>query len=125
MVAFGSNASVELSRHVGFTPSRPGEFHPEPLTEPDLILSASSGSCHRGKATAFRRNRGLLPLPAGLGWPIPTTVARPLRSTGITLASSLLRDGPPLPDASVLSASRLLPLVPFPLASPSRFSRSM
>src|ERR1700727_1681523 len=38
-VSFGSNASVELSWHVGFTPSRPGEFHPEPLTEPDLILS--------------------------------------------------------------------------------------
>ena len=27
-------------------PSRPGEFHPEPLTEPDLILSHHSGSCH-------------------------------------------------------------------------------
>jgi pimeloyl-ACP methyl ester carboxylesterase len=31
-----------------------------------LDTLASSGSCHRGKATAFRRNRGLLPLPAGL-----------------------------------------------------------
>ena len=32
--------------------SRPGEFHPEPLTELDLIL-ASYGSCHRAKAAAF------------------------------------------------------------------------
>ena len=33
-------------------PSRPGEFHPEPLTDPDLSLS-TSGSCHRAKAAAF------------------------------------------------------------------------
>src|SRR5215471_17669055 len=40
-------------------------------------------------------------------------------------ASSLLRGSPPLTGASVLSASRLAPLVPFPLASPCRFSRSV
>src|SRR5262249_57104327 len=40
-------------------------------------------------------------------------------------ASTLLRGSPPLPGASVLSASRLAPLVPFPLASPARFSRSV
>ena len=39
-------------------------------------------------------------------------------------ASSLLPGSPPLAGASVLSASRLEPLVPFPLASPARFSRS-
>ena len=48
-----------------------------------------------------------------------------LRSTSITLASSLLRSSPPLTGASVLSALRLAPLVPFPLASPRRFSRSV
>jgi len=37
----------------------------------------------------------------------------------------LLRSSPPLTGASVLSASRLEPLVPFPLASPCRFSRSI
>src|SRR5713101_6982205 len=37
----------------------------------------------------------------------------------------LLRGSPPLSGASVLSASRLEPLVPFPLASPVRFSRSV
>src|SRR6202171_5670038 len=40
-------------------------------------------------------------------------------------ASTLLRGTPPLSGASVLSASRLEPLVPFPLASPARFSRSI
>src|SRR5262245_26630067 len=38
--------------------------------------------------------------------------------------SPLLRSSPPLAGASVLSASRLEPLVPFPLPSPARFSRS-
>jgi hypothetical protein len=49
----------------------------------------------------------------------------PLRSTTITAASSLLRGSPPLSGASVLSASRLEPLAPFPLSSPARFSRSV
>jgi hypothetical protein len=39
-------------------------------------------------------------------------------------ASSLLRSSPPLGSASVLSASRLEPLVRFPLTSPTRFSSS-
>src|SRR5437899_12712013 len=52
-------------------------------------------------------------------------MARSLRSTGITPASSLQRASPPLSGASVLSASRFEPLVPFPLASPARFSRSV
>src|SRR6266851_10465476 len=47
-------------------------------------------------------------------------MARSLRSAGITPASSLLRSSPPLPGASVLSASRLEPLAPFPLASPDQ-----
>src|SRR5258707_14000240 len=34
-------------------PSRPGEFHPEPLTDPDL-----TGSCHRVKAAAFHSTSG-------------------------------------------------------------------
>ncbi|MGD0026137.1 MAG: ATP-binding protein, partial [Xanthobacteraceae bacterium] len=36
-------------------PSRPGEFHPEPLTESGRDTLVSSGSCHRVKAAAFRR----------------------------------------------------------------------
>src|SRR5260370_20920435 len=40
-------------------------------------------------------------------------------------ASSLLRGSAPLSGASVLSASRLEPFAPFPLASPAKFSRSV
>ena len=40
-------------------------------------------------------------------------------------ASSLLQGSAPLSGASVLSASRLAPLAPFPLPSPARFSRSV
>ena len=63
-------------------PSRPREFHPEPLTEPDLILSH-----HPARAIARR-----LPPSAelsGSSWfdpvgPCSTAMTHPLRSTGIT-----------------------------------------
>src|SRR6267154_6226384 len=96
-------------------PSRPGEFHPEPLTDPDLNLSI-----HPARVTARRLPPSAEPSgsprysPVG---PSSTAMTRPLRSTSITLASSLLRGSPPLSGASVLSASRLEPLVLFPLAS--------
>ena len=102
-------------------PSRPEEFHPEPLTDPDVILSH-----HPARATVRRLPPSveLRSLPVA-GWSDSTSVTRPLRSASITPASSLLRGGPPLSGASVLSASRLAPLVPFPLESPARFSRSV
>src|SRR6202021_3996136 len=103
-------------------PSRPGELHPEPLTDPDLTLSR-----HPARATARRlppsvENWRLLLLPVGS---LPTAMTCLLRSTSITPASSLLQGSPPLSGASVLSASRLEPLAPFPLTSPARFSRSI
>src|SRR4029077_11727915 len=102
-------------------PSRPGELHPEPLTDPDLILSH-----HPARATVRRPPPSVrCACPPVAGCPDPTSVTRSLRSTGITPASSLLRSSPPLSGASVLSASRLEPLAPFPLASPVRFSRSV
>jgi len=52
-------------------------------------------------------------------------MTHPLHSSPITGPSSLLRGSPSLFGASVLSALRLEPLVPFPLASPARFSRSV
>ena len=64
-------------------------------------------------------NVGLLPLPVV---PTLTAVTHPHRSTSITPASSLLRGSPPLADASLLSASRWEPLVPFRLPSSDRFS---
>src|SRR5262245_30173249 len=97
-------------------PSRPREFHPEPLTEPDLILSH-----HPARAIARRLPPSVE--PSGSSWfdkvgPSSTAMTHPLGSTSITLASSLLQGSPPLTGASVLSASRLEPLGPFPLASP-------
>jgi hypothetical protein len=55
---------------------------------------------------------GLLPLPVD---PIRMAMACFLRSAAITPASSLLRSSPSLSGASVLSASRLSALAPFPL----------
>src|ERR1035437_3550794 len=91
-------------------PSRPGELHPEPLTDSGREPLDSSGSCHRAKAAALTQANGDDPPPSLHGhYP----------------ASTLLRGSPPLSGASVLSASRLEPLAPFPLASPARFSRSI
>jgi hypothetical protein len=53
------------------------------------------------KATAFHPNMRAHPVPVG---PIRMLVTHPLRSTIITIASSLLRGSPPLIDVSVLSA---------------------
>src|ERR1700730_6695758 len=53
--------------------------------------------------------------------PRPVVAAGPGRQS----RCELLRGSPPLSGASVLSSSRLEPLVPFPLASPARFSRSV
>lgn len=60
-------------------PSRPREFHPEPLAAPDMNLD-SSGSCHRTKAAAFYRLSGSSCLSVG---PIQRGDDRPLRSTDI------------------------------------------
>src|SRR5580704_17016726 len=102
-------------------PSRPAEFHPEPLTEPDLILSR-----HPARATARRLPPSIEHrVPPVAGCPAPNG-DDPLPSLhGHYPASTLLRSSPPLAGASVLSASRFEPLVPFPFASPSRFSRSI
>ena len=64
-------------------PSRPGEFHPEALTDSGREPLDSSGSCHRMKATAFRQDQRFLPFPVDLS--IPTPVTCPRRSPGITL----------------------------------------
>ena len=84
-------------------PSRPREFHPEPLTDPDLILS------HHPARAIDRRlppSVGCQALPVA-SWPDPTSMTRPLRSSPITGPSSLLRVGPPLCPASLLSPSQI------------------
>src|ERR1700674_3219970 len=117
------NVLTGWPNYEGALPSRPGEFHPESLTEPDLILSH-----HPARAIARR----LPPSAESSGssrilpsWPMLNGDDPPPLLRGHYPASSLLRGSPPLSGASVLSASRLEPLVLFPLASPARFSRSV
>ena len=39
VIFWGIGAAIALRIFFALMPSRPGEFHPEPLTEPDLSLS--------------------------------------------------------------------------------------
>jgi hypothetical protein len=64
------------------TPSRPGDLHPEPLTDPDVNLSIHPARATTEKAAAFRLDKELLRLPVDS---IPTWVTCPLRSAGVTL----------------------------------------
>jgi hypothetical protein len=103
-------------------PSRPGEFHLGPLTDSGRDTLASSGSCHRLKAAAFRQDMRLFRFPVDR---ISASMTHPLRSTSITPASSLLRGGPPLYRRIATFSLADEPLVPFRLASPDRFSSSV
>ena len=101
----------------------PGNFTLSPSQIPYVNLSI-----HTARVTARRLPPSAEPSGSSRFYPVgpsSTAMTCPLRSTSITLASTLLRGSPPLSGASVLSASRLEPLAPFPLASPARFSRSI
>jgi hypothetical protein len=86
-------------------PSRPGEFHPQPLTEPDVSLSTyPARATHRRLPPSAATSGFLLEFPVD---PIGRNASDPLPSLhGHYPASSLLRSSPPLFGASVLSASR-------------------
>jgi hypothetical protein len=93
-------------------PSGPGEFHPRPLTDPDVTVSG-----HPARATP-RRPAGRPRTPTGSS---RCRLARRRRAgdpppslPGSYPSSSLLRGGPPLTGASVLSASRVRRLGLFP-----------
>jgi hypothetical protein len=103
-------------------PSRPGEFRPEPPHRTVRMNREVPRLVPPHEGCRLPLFIGFLPLPVD---PIQMAMACFLRSAGITPASSLLQSSPPLTGASVLSASRLAPLAPFPLASPCRFSRSI
>src|SRR6476660_8767990 len=103
-------------------PSRPGEFHPEPLTDPDVILSH-----HPARATARRLPPSVenFKAPPVAGWLAPNVGDLPpslhehytrfITSTG--QSAPLRRIG-----TFSLAGS---PLVLSPLASPARFSSSV
>jgi hypothetical protein len=103
-------------------PSRPGVFHPEALTDPDMNLSI-----HPARATARRlppsaKTSRFLPFPVDLSF--PTSVACPRRSTGITLLLHYHGQSAPSERIGTFSLG-VLPLAPFPLPSPARFSSSV
>jgi len=55
----GFSRSAVLDQRLSGLPSRPGEFHPEPLTDPDLILSHHPARAIEGCRLPL--NEGLLP----------------------------------------------------------------
>src|SRR5499427_2235330 len=62
-------------------PSRPGEFHPEPLTEPDVILSHHPARVTARRLPPFAERSGSSRFdPVG---PSSTAMTCPLCSTGI------------------------------------------
>ena len=63
-------------------PSRPGEFHPESLTDPDVILSHHPARVITPRLPPFAEPSGSSRFdPVG---PCSTAMTHPLRSTGIT-----------------------------------------
>src|SRR6202051_3220400 len=85
-------------------PSRPGEFHPEPLTDPDLILSHHPARVIARRLPPSAESSGSSRLPS---CPELNGDDLPPSLHGHYPASTLLRSSPPLSGASVLSASRL------------------
>src|ERR1700721_138692 len=104
-------------------PSRPGEFHPEPLTDPDLNLSI-----HPARITARRLPPSAEPSgssrfdPVG---PCSTAMTCPLCSTGITPLHHYYGAVRPSPAHRRIGTFGLTvgAACAFPLASPARFSR--
>src|SRR6478736_6322453 len=85
-------------------PSRPGEFHPEPLTDPDVNLSI-----HPARVTARRLPPSAE--PSGSSWYHPvdsssTAMTCPLCSTGITPLHRYYRAVRPSPAPSLFDTAR-------------------
>src|SRR6516225_1528773 len=75
-------------------PSRPGEFHPEPLTDPDVILSHHPARATERRPPPSVEKSGLFLLSVG---PLSTSVTCPLCSTGITPLPGYYRAVRPCP----------------------------
>jgi hypothetical protein len=60
-------------------PSRPGDLHPEPLTDPDMTLSRHPARAVRERLSPFIQVGGFLPLPVDPTWIGPPTPFAPLR----------------------------------------------
>ena|GEM_PF-1792359 len=103
------------------TPSRPGEFHPEPLTDPDVNLSIHPARATPEKAAAFRQDKEFLRLPVDS---IPTWVTCPLRSAGVTLLPRYYETVRPCP-ADQYFRPRGVSACAFSLGTAGRFSSSV
>ena len=60
-------------------PSRPGELHPEPLTDPDRTIAHHPARAARERLSPFIQIGGFLPLPVDPTWIGPPTPFAPLR----------------------------------------------
>ena len=102
-------------------PSGPGEFHPRPLTDPDVTVSGHPARATHRRLPPSADPVGLLPLPVGPGgsveWPAPLA-PRALPRVHATTAQSAT------PRCIGTCGLAGPPLGPFPFASPGRFSRA-
>jgi hypothetical protein len=102
-------------------PSGPGEFHPRPLTDPDVTVSGHPARATHRRLPPAAEPGGLLPLPVGprgaVEWPAPLA-PRALPRFHATTAQSAPRR------CIGTFGLAVPPLGPFPLAAPARFSRS-
>src|SRR5215831_10172658 len=93
-------------------PSRPGESHPEALTDPCLSLSAHTARAIHGELALSVTTRRFLPLPVDQGGHDSNGLSPSLR--GHYSTSQLIRSSPPLADALVIWASRFVRLCLLP-----------
>ena len=121
--AFAASPQSGLSWFCFLLPSRPGEFRPEPLTDPCLTVSGHTARATRGRPAPSAEIIGFLLLPVDpcrsrLGDPPPSLHENYPRLIATTEQSAPVRH-----IGTVGLAG--LPLGPSPLALPSRFSSSV
>ena len=116
--ALGRKVLVEVATN---WPSRPEEFHPEPLTDPDMNFSIHPARAPARKAAAFCQDRKFLRFPVDSHL---TRVPTPFAPR--TLLRFIATTDQCAPDRCIGTFSLVgSPLEPFPLASPTRFSSSI
>src|SRR5271157_2615870 len=104
-------AGLRIRHNFSTPPSRPGESHPEPLTDPDVRLSPHPARATQRRLAPSGETAEFLRSPVD---PTNTVSDPPPSLHGHYPASSLLWGGPRLTGPSVLSASRVHRLCLFP-----------
>jgi len=89
--------NIPLYRTGDFSlPSRPGELHPEPLTDSGREPLDSSGSCPPEKAAAFRQTKEFLRCPVDSSTTWVTCLLRSTRVTSLPRYYEAVRPWPAL-----------------------------